>query len=175
MISGKTTKRAKKELYNSLGHLTMAFSDLEGALNDFICCLISEDECIGGIIVSSLTFAKKRQIASSLFNHIIRDKKLTESFDKISKNAQNAADARNMIVHSSWGIWSIDDDNNFILSREKGSYKGGHPKHKIEASVDEIFNVAGICEKAHSCLIDFMIDLHKKNIVKFYGPVEMAE
>ena len=103
------------ELRDALGHVAVAFDDLEFSVSRFIWALLDEDATAGAIITSDRSFRELIRLASLLY---VRKVGLAlQSFDEIEKRLKQAAEDRDVYSHSWW---------NTKPQPSCGWYVGGH-------------------------------------------------
>lgn len=85
-----------------IGHYIVTFQRIEEYLSKCISALISDDEVLGAIVTSEMSFRAKLGVFGSLALYKLEKEELPEDITKVISRAHSAEQRRNTIVHSNW-------------------------------------------------------------------------
>jgi hypothetical protein len=95
--------RSRKDKFlASLGVITVNFQCLEKYMEFFIWALIGDDQEIGQIVTSQISFNGLCDLLSSLFRYRAENSELVKELDDLIKRANEVVGERNKFIHSSW-------------------------------------------------------------------------
>jgi hypothetical protein len=95
-------KRARAGSERAIGRLCMAFQELEELVSGLIGLLISDDNQLGFIITSELSFRNKLGLLYSLYLYRTATSEPSETLKKLLARLRRAEERRNTILHSYW-------------------------------------------------------------------------
>lgn len=144
-----------KDFLAGLGELNVEFSSLELVLSMLTWGLIGNDQNIGQIITTELSYKKIISLLNGLVIYKVNDNEMYEKSKEIIKRASLCEEKRNQLTHS---LWSVAEDDKVVF-RQKTTSK---LKSGLATSI-EIFDVSmikDICEYISSTKIDAIKLLH---------------
>lgn len=142
-----------------IGDITVSFSLLELIIQLFIGSLISDQQQIGKIITSELSFRNLRSLLISLYLERFGKDNDFDALQNLMKESGKVEDRRNQLIHSTWGASygesSITRFKN--TSKEKQGYKYVIEElsaAELESFTKEIKTLSNNIHKFHEYLID---------------------
>ncbi|MEW6194844.1 MAG: hypothetical protein AB1521_06800 [Bacteroidota bacterium] len=94
----------KREHYQELGLYIVSFQTLEQAIALIANELISDDQTLGNILISKMSFRNLCEIFSALFNYRCNNVNLNKKLLEILKRIKTIEEKRNTFIHSIWGF-----------------------------------------------------------------------
>lgn len=94
----------KEQHYTELGVLIVQFQNLEQTIAFFTTELISNDQTLGNILISKISFRNLCELFETLFNYRCINPELNEALKKLLTRIKEIEDKRNTYVHSTWGF-----------------------------------------------------------------------
>jgi hypothetical protein len=149
----------------AIGLVTVNFAKLENAIEWFIWSLIGQDEGIGLIITTELSFKNLVALLSSLSRVKIANAEVLAELDRALKQALQADEKRNIILHSLWAQGQTRDTVTRIKKTAKLS-KG--LQHQVEEmTAEDITSIANFIDNADLAIESLRVhyfhpQLHKK-------------
>lgn len=94
----------KEKHCTELGLLLVQFQNLEQTIAFFAVELISQDQTLGNILISKMSFRIICEMFATLFNYRCKNTELNKELKGILKRINAIEDKRNSYVHSTWGF-----------------------------------------------------------------------
>ena len=148
MTSFETKLPLTDEQLKQIGRITANFSFLEFVLSFCICGLINDDQRVGQIITSQMSFQNLVHLLGSLFKHRGFDAEKITAFDKLLGEAMQIEQRRNEITHSIWA--THQDEGKSSRVKITARFKKGFEMQWEPMGVDELKQIAdSITNVAH--------------------------
>jgi hypothetical protein len=142
------------EVLRALGSVVVSFQSAEVFIGEIGCRLISENDAVGRIALSNLSFRNLCEASLALFRHRCKDQQMVDQLEKLVTQALKLEQERNTFMHSSWGT-SPEMGGTFRLKR-KLDRKSGLRTVLARINVGEVQKVAKELEDLSSALASFL-------------------
>jgi len=151
--------------FTEIGSLTYYFQSMEVALALLLSSLISEDQKIGQIVSSQLSFNRLCNVLDALFRHKITDSDLVNEFEVLLSRVSKAEETRNRMLHSFYLVGEEEGEKS--LTRAKITSKRGKGlKIQIEdLSIDELSSLTDEVGATFKEIVDFIARLSESGHV----------
>ncbi len=114
--------------FRAIGQVTHAFSNLELQLAFVAMTLIGDDQSVGLVVTSKMSFSTLCSIIDALAAHYFeQDQALLDDFKRVVRKATDLEQKRNAMTHSGWG-----ENENASLSRIKFSIRKGRLQTRMQ-------------------------------------------
>jgi hypothetical protein len=118
----------KKRFLEALGLISANFQCLEMYMQIFAWDLIGEDQNVGQIVTSQLSFQRLCDLLVSLFKYRTKDSRLIQELERLVKRASEVAGQRDVAIHS---CWAGDLETEILRVKMTAKRKSGL-KHQFE-------------------------------------------
>jgi hypothetical protein len=142
--------------YRAIGRISVMFSDVEIWTSAFIWQLIGSEQNIGQIVTARMSFSRQLDLLASLFRHRFPDPALIKPLQVLIKRICALEQKRNTVLHSSWILQSLEQ-NEVIRFKMTATRKKGLHRDKEITRPEELDAIADEFERALTDFIDFMI------------------
>lgn len=103
----------------ALGRVAVYFSLLEANLRMLAGSLISDDQRLGQVVTTGLSFSNLVQITDALYRYRERDETQTKALGALLASARKAGERRDTMTHS---VWAIGQDKNAVTRMKASRY-----------------------------------------------------
>ena len=150
-----------------IGDITVSFSLLESIIQLIVGSLISNNQKIGQIVTSKLSFRFLLPIVISLYLEKFGEDDRFTVFKDLIGRAGRINEQRNQIIHS---LWMVGDDSDYV-SRIKGiaKVKSGLIFQNQEMSAGDIKTLVDEMKELSQELQDFLVQIYLEDI-DYYFP-----
>jgi len=141
------------EHLRALGKITTNFAMLEEVVSVCIWGLIGEEQRLGRVITTELSFSRKVDLLSSLYRYRINSAEKLSELNELLNQLALAEEKRNSITHSHWGAGSTKQ----TITRIKATAKrGAGLKFQFEKmNVDDLNEIADFIAKLAYTVLKF--------------------
>ena len=154
----------KDRFLAALGLVSTNYQVLEKYVEFFVWTLIGQDQEIGQILTSQMSFRRLCDTLCSLFRHRVQDSEMVEELEGIIKKAAQAEERRNALIHSSW--WGLESTDLPVTRLKITSKRKRGLKHTYESmDPDDLREVALFIKEVVEELQDLIDKAQDEGIV----------
>ena len=152
----------KKQFLMALGLISVNFQCLEKHMEFFAWSLIGEDQEIGQIVTSQISFNRLCDLIGSLFRYRARGSGLVKELDGLIKRASEVVEERDRVIHSSW----FGDLESSILRVKITAKSKTGLKHQYEyTDPDDLLKIGRSIEQVWKDLKEFIKKAENEGII----------
>lgn len=152
----------KQKFFASLGLISANFQCLEKYMEFLAWGLIGDDQEIGQIVTSQMSFIRLCDLLSSLIRYRSKNPELVKELDEIIKKASEVEEARNKVIHSCW-FGDLDTKILRVKITAKGKVGLKHQYEHMEP--EDLYNLGRSIKQVWETLLDFMNKLEAEGII----------
>ena len=152
----------KKQLFAAIGLISVNFQCLEKSMEFFAWALIGEDQEIGQIVTSQISFNRLCDLIGSLFRYRAGGSGLVKELDGLIKRASKVAEERDRVIHSNWA----GDLESSILRVKITAKRETGLKHQYEyTDPNDLLKIGGSIEQVWKDLMGFIKKAENEGII----------
>lgn len=154
----------KDNFLAALGLITANFQVLEKYTEFFVWSLIGQDQEIGQIVTSQMSFDRICDTLYSLFRYRTQNSEMIKELDNIIQRTFQAEEKRNSVIHSSWlGLGS--PDSSITRFKITSKWKKGLKHQYEEMTPGDLRKIALFIKQVQEELQSFIVKAQGEGIV----------